>query len=76
MPKPDAYGRFRVRDKDTGHSRTIHAEELPHGNYEVLKSPASDVCGDPLPVEYAAAPSSPVEPIHSGQQADPKKENA
>lgn len=74
-PEPDEFGRLRVRDKDTGHVRSIPNHELPHGNYEVLKAAASDLNGDPLPVVHAAAPESPVEPVTtSGQSADPKKE--
>lgn len=80
MPKspsaePDEYGRLRVRDKDTGHVRSIHAEELPHGNYEVLSDPASDLNGDPMPVEYGTPRVPAVEPTENGQSADPKKEN-
>lgn len=71
-PTPDEYGRYRVTDKDTGHKRTIHAAELPHGNYTVLKADASDpLTGDPLPPEFNA-----VKPLssatNSGQQADAK----
>jgi hypothetical protein len=74
MPKiqPDEFGRLRVHDRDTGTTRTIHAAELPHGNYAVLSEPASDVSGNPFPPVH----ESPVEPTNSGQQADPKKENA
>lgn len=40
----------RVRDKDTGHIRSVHADEVPHGNYVVLDEPAVDpITGDPLP---------------------------
>lgn len=54
-PDPDEYGRYRVRDLDTGHERTINAVELPHGNYEVLKDPASDpATGVPVPEKLAA----------------------
>jgi hypothetical protein len=75
-PKPDDYGRLRVRDKDTGHKSTIPAEKLHLGDYEVLKTPASDVCGDPLPVEYATPKVSPVEPTNSGQQAESQEGDA
>ena len=67
QPDPDEFGRFRVTDVDTGHKRSIHAAELPHGNYRVLRQPASDVAGDALPPEFNT-----VEP--SGQSADTKKE--
>ncbi|HEY9354187.1 MAG TPA: hypothetical protein VIP28_13085 [Nocardioides sp.] len=50
---PDEFGRLRVRDRDTGHERTIHAGELPHGNYTVLDRRASDRSGDPLPPKHA-----------------------
>lgn len=66
-PKPDEFGRLRVTDKDTGYKRSIPASALPHGNYTVLKQPASDINGDPLPPEFP-------ESTTSGQQAEPKKE--
>jgi len=53
-PTPDEFGRLRVRDRDTGHERTIHAGELPHGNYTVLDRRASDRSGDPLPPKHAS----------------------
>ena len=52
-PTPDEFGRLRVRDRDTGHQLTIHAGELPHGNYTVLNQRASDRSGDPLPPKHA-----------------------
>lgn len=67
-PKPDEYGLIRVTDKDTGYRRSIPVSHLPHGNYTVLKSPASDANGDPLPPEFPESTS--------GQQADSKKETA
>lgn len=68
--EPDEFGRHRVTDKDTGTKRSVFASELPHGNYTVLKQPASDpISGDALPPEF-----NPVEPTASGQQADTKKE--
>lgn len=78
MPKtpetvgPDAYGRVRVRDLDTGHERTVPAVEVGHGRYLVLNEPASNpLTGDALPGVH----KSPVEPTTtSGQQAEPKKE--
>lgn len=72
--RPDEFGRLRVRDVDTGHERTIHADELPHGNYQVLAGPASDLSGDPLPVKFASHKSL-SSPTTRGQQADSKKEN-
>ena len=53
-PTPDEFGRLRVKDRDTGHERTITASELPHGNYTVLKQRASDRSGDPLPPKHAS----------------------
>lgn len=73
-PVPDDYGRFRVKDLDTGHERTVHAAELGHGNYEVLDEPASDLAGDPVPVKLATHESL-SGPTTSGQSADSKKEN-
>jgi hypothetical protein len=67
-PEPDEYGWLRVTDKDTGHKRSIRASEVPHGNYTVLKQPASDrLTGDPLPTEFKS-----VEP--TGQSATNTKE--
>lgn len=66
-PQPDEFGRLRVTDKDTGHKRSIHAAELPHGNYTVLKQDASLPNGDPVPTEFNA-----VEP--AGQSATTSKE--
>lgn len=70
-PEPDEFGRYRVTDKDTGHTRSVHAAELPHGNYAVLEQEASD----PLTGLALAPEFSTVEPT-SGQQADPKKEKS
>ena len=64
--------RLRVKDKDTGHHRTIAASALPHGNYEVLKSAAVDpVTGDDVPPKYADKPVG-----TSGQKADTTKEKS
>ena len=68
-PEPDEFGRYRVTDKDTGHKRSIFAAELPHGNYTVLKQPASDIAGDALPPEFNT-----VEP--TGQTATTQKEKS
>lgn len=72
QPEPDEFGRLRVRDVDTGHERTIHAAEFGHGRYIVLDTPASDVCGDPVPpvLKFLS------EPTNRGRQADSKKENS
>ncbi|GAB2970286.1 hypothetical protein [Nocardioides montaniterrae] len=73
-PEPDEFGRYRVRDEDTGHELSVHAAALPHGNYTVLDELASDpVTSDPLPVKHHESLSS--HPA-SGQLADPEKENA
>ncbi len=59
---PDEFGRYRVTDKDTGHKRSIAASELPHGNYTVLKQPASDpLTGEALPTEHKSATDTPKE---------------
>ena len=74
--KPDEFGRYRVTDRDTGHRLSIPASALPHGNFNVLKQPASDpLTGDALPPEHGA-----IEPLSStttsGQSADTKKEKS
>jgi hypothetical protein len=70
-PKPDQFGRYRVLDKDTGHQLSIHAEALPHGNYEVLDEAASNpATGEPLPPVHQTA----VETNPSGQEAENKEE--
>lgn len=64
----------RVRDKDTGHKRSVHAAEVAHGDYQVLKEPAVDpITGDVLPPEYAK-PSREASTT-SGQSADLTKES-
>lgn len=71
VPEPDEFGRYRVTDKDTGHVRSIHAAELPHGNYAVLEQPASDpLTGLALAAEFSTVEST------SGQEADTKKEKS
>lgn len=72
-PKPDQWGRLRVRDNDTNAERTVSGTPIPPGNYTVLSKPASNpITGDPLPPKF---PESPVEPTATGQQADSTKEN-
>lgn len=69
-PVPDEYGRYRVRDEDTGHELTIHAAALPHGRFTVLNEPATDpLTGEPVPTVH----KSPVETTTSGQQAETKE---
>lgn len=76
---PDEFGRYRVTDKDTGHKRSIKASQLPHGNFTVLKQPASDpLTGEALPPEFnatkaALAPDS-APASTSGQPAATPKE--
>jgi hypothetical protein len=73
LPEPDEFGRYRVTDKDTGHKRSVDALQVHHGNYTILKQPASDpLTGDPLPPEFNTLESlsSPT----SGQSADTTKE--
>lgn len=73
-PEPDEFGWYRVTDKDTGHRRSVRASQLAHGNFNILKQPASDpLTGDPLPTEFNTLESL---STNSGQQADPKKEKA
>lgn len=73
QPLADEYGRLRVRDKDTGHERSIHEAEFGHGNYVVLDQPASHpLTGEPLPPKHHEFLSG---PTTRGQQADSKKEN-
>lgn len=59
MPDFDPSERVRVKDKDTGYVRTVHAGELPHGNYQVLKQDAVDAGGVDLPPEFPGADSAP-----------------
>lgn len=74
MPKqPDEFGRYRVL-QDTGAKFSI--QRTPLDGEKVLDEPASDVAGDALPVEYPAPKSAAQSTTTSGQQADPKKENA
>ena len=72
LTAPDEYGRLRVRDVDTGHERTIHATELPHGNYVPLDEPASHpLTGDALPPVHKSLSGQ----TQRGQQAETQKEN-
>jgi len=74
--EPDEFGRYRVTDRDTGHKSSIPASRLPHGNYAVLKQPASDpLTGDALAPEFDTLESL-SSTTTSGQQADTKKEKA
>lgn len=61
---------LRVKDKDINVVRTIHAEELPHGNYEVLKGEDTHhaVTGDMLPPERSTNSAS-----TSGPKAEKEK---
>ena len=70
-PEPDEFGRYRVTDKDLDRRVSSPASARPPGNYSVLKQPASDVAGDPLPPEFNAT-----KPLsnHSGESA-PEKES-
>ncbi len=69
-PEPDEFGRYRVTDKDTGHKRSIPASALPHGNFTVLKQPASDpLTGEALPTEFNAV--KPVKSTSSEPQSAP-----
>ena len=63
---------IRVKDKDTGHVRSVHEAELAHGNYQVLKQDAVDpVTGDVLPP--VLADESKTESKTSGQSAEKKE---
>lgn len=69
-PEPDEYGRYRVRDEDTGHELTIHAAALPHGKFTVLDELATDpFTGEPVPAIHKPT----VETTTSGQQAENKE---
>ena len=61
----------RVKDKDTGHVRTVHDAELAHGNYEILGSePAVDPnTGLPLDPVFADGPAETEE--HVDEQPPP-----
>jgi hypothetical protein len=67
--------RIRVKDKDTGHERTIAEHMLPHGNYQVLKRDAVDpATGEDLPPVYSTDSPSSGEST-AGQKATEKKES-
>ncbi|MCL2611948.1 MAG: hypothetical protein FWD95_01810 [Nocardioidaceae bacterium] len=70
QPQPDAFGRLRVRDEDTGYDRTIAAHRLHLGHYTVLDEPASTPTGMPRPDDYHESLSS---PSTDGQQAESKE---
>jgi len=65
--KPDEFGRFRVTDKDTKTEQSIFASQLPHGNYTVVKEPASFPSGEARPPEFKAVETT-------GQKATTQKE--
>jgi hypothetical protein len=71
LPEPDEFGRYRVTDHDTGHRITVTGTQVLHGNFTVLKQPASDATGEPLPPEFNAVQSS---ASTTGQSAATKKE--
>jgi hypothetical protein len=60
----------RVKDKSTGHHYTVMAQEVEANPdaYTVLKQPAVNELGDPLPGEIPAESTG-------GQSADKKKES-
>lgn len=61
--------RIRVKDKDTGHERTISAHMLSHGNYQQLEGPAVDErTGEDLPPVFATRPPEQSEPETQGSQ--------
>lgn len=63
--------RIRVKDKDTGHERTIDALHFPHGNYARLKGDAADPrTGEDYPPVYA----TPDVKNDSGRPAETPKE--
>lgn len=64
----------RVRDLDTGHTRSVHAAEVAHGNYDQLDEPAVDpITGDVLPPAFAEPTGK--ASTKRGQQADTSKES-
>lgn len=50
----------RVKDKDTGHHYTVLAQEVENNPdaYQVLKQPAVNANGDPLPGEIPETAAS------------------
>jgi hypothetical protein len=73
-PEPDAYGRLRVHDRDTGHALTVAAHLVGRGNYAVLNEPASrPITGRPILPEHHRFP---VEPTPSGQMAENQEQQA
>lgn len=69
--KADEFGRFRVQ-LDTGAKVSISRDPLP--SETVLNEPASDLGGDPLPIEYGKPSKSLSSTTPSGQSADTEKE--
>lgn len=64
----------RVRDEDTGHTLSVPASAVPHGNYKVLKDAATNPAGEPLPPVHGEPKKPTVEPT-SGHEAEPTKES-
>lgn len=73
-PKADEFGRLRVRDKATGHERSIRAESFRSDRQVVVNEPASEEhTGVILPPKFSVESVEPTT-TESGQQAE-KKEN-
>lgn len=80
-PKPDEFGRIRVRDLDTGHERSVHAAEFAHGNYELLDGDASDALGNAVEPVLATKPApakkaAPAKKTAAKKTAAPRKSAA
>lgn len=71
-PKPDDYGRIRVRIDDVEPKRDVSINAANYGDGEgftLLDEPASDRSGDPLPESLSGK-------SNSGQSAESKKEKS
>lgn len=70
---------LRVKQKGTGHELTLpseHVEAADDGAYQVLKKPAVDEGGTPLPPKYhTSVDQKAAEKQNGGHQADPEKES-
>lgn len=62
----------RVKDKQTGHEMSLPVGTFDEADAEVLKKPATDPGGEPLPVKYKTTVDQAAE-NKSGQAATQKE---